>query len=52
VPSDAFAVTDTPPEAVRLCLGAAPDQTKLDQALSAVADALAQRREVFATTIV
>ncbi|MBK8158579.1 MAG: PLP-dependent aminotransferase family protein [Rhodospirillaceae bacterium] len=51
-PSDAFAVTDTPPEAVRLCLGAAPDQTKLDQALSAVGDALAQRCEVFATTIV
>jgi DNA-binding transcriptional MocR family regulator len=52
VPSDAFAVTDTPPEAVRLCLGAAPDQTKLDHALSSVADALAQRREVFTATIV
>lgn len=52
VPSDAFAVTDTPPEAVRLCLGAAADQAKLDQALSAVADALAQRRETFAATIV
>ncbi len=52
VPSDAFAVTDTPPEAVRLCLGATSDQAKLDQALSAVADALTQRREVFAATIV
>lgn len=52
VPSDAFAVTETPPEAVRLCLGAAADQAKLDQALSAVAEALAQRRETFAATIV
>jgi DNA-binding transcriptional MocR family regulator len=52
VPSDAFAVTDIPPEAVRLCLGAAADQAKLDQALSAVAEALAQRRETFAATIV
>jgi DNA-binding transcriptional MocR family regulator len=42
VASDAFAVTDAPPEAVRLCLGAAADRESLDQALTTVATALAE----------
>nr|WP_298686489.1 PLP-dependent aminotransferase family protein [uncultured Dongia sp.] len=40
VPSDAFAVTDTPPEAVRLCLGAAADRASLDLALTTVVTAI------------
>ena len=36
VPSDAFAVTDPPPEAVRLCIGAAADRASLDLALTTV----------------
>jgi DNA-binding transcriptional MocR family regulator len=42
VPSDAFAVTDAPPEAVRLCLGTAADRESLDKALTAVATTLAE----------
>ena len=44
VPSDAFAVAapggDEPPDAVRLCLGAAPDQRALYQSLATLAATL------------
>lgn len=52
VPSDAFAVSETPPEAVRLCLGAAPDQARLDQALSVVAATLAEQRDTLSHVVV
>ncbi|MDY0872756.1 aminotransferase-like domain-containing protein [Dongia rigui] len=42
VASDAFAVTEQPPEAVRLCLGAATDRESLDLALTTVATTLTE----------
>ncbi len=51
VPSDAFAVSASPPEAVRLSLGAAADQARLRRALELVADALG-RSPAFLSTVV
>ena len=51
VASDAFAVTSTPPEAVRISLGVAPDRNVLERALRVLA-ALLLRRPTAASTVV
>ena len=51
VASDAFTVTGTPPEAVRLGLGAASDQDSLRRALEIIAEALEQRPEAVSLVI-
>jgi DNA-binding transcriptional MocR family regulator len=52
VASDAFVVGDVAPEAVRLCLGAAPDQRLLHHALSMLAMALRGQAEEMGTAAV
>jgi DNA-binding transcriptional MocR family regulator len=42
VVSDAFAVEQDPPEAVRVCLGGEPSRNDVKRALEAMADALQQ----------
>lgn len=46
VTSDAFAVAGAAPEAVRLGLGAAPDQASLTSGLTTMAELLAQREQM------
>jgi len=40
--SDAFTVSGTPPEAARVCLGAAPDRAATQRVLETIADAIAR----------
>ncbi|MBV8167463.1 MAG: PLP-dependent aminotransferase family protein [Alphaproteobacteria bacterium] len=51
VPSDAFAVGDDPPDAVRVALGAAPSREALRTALSALAALLAQPGPAFSEIV-
>jgi DNA-binding transcriptional MocR family regulator len=51
VASEAFAIATTPPNAVRISLGAASDTDQLRQLLELVAATLAQPPEVLSTVI-
>lgn len=52
VPSDAFTVSGTPPEAVRVCLGAAASQNELERALILLGRTLLTAPQEFQPTIV
>ncbi len=51
VGSDAFAITTTPPEAVRVCLGGAATRADCRHSLELIADALEQLPEVASTVL-
>lgn len=52
VPSDAFTISGDPPEAVRVCLGAATSQSELDRALALLGRTLLSTPQEFLPTIV